>query len=186
MVTLAEPINTTKEFLPSTGLTGTADYAFVNIFNRQPRLTIVPVNTGYYRPQSDANKIHLAARESIIEQYGELEKYYEHLPLDRVISESLKTLNIIIGLEPDAISYELTSDQSIIFTFKIKKYTFFLQQILVIEEEGDDEAILSTYMGEKKMLSYAGTLEIVLGAVYFYIGEQHTVQPEAELNELSY
>ena len=167
-------------------LTESTAYKLPNIFHESPLELTNPLdNTEYEINQIVTDRAFVSARKSILIQYSELHQYYEGLSQGRVLSKSLKTLNKILDFNPDAISFELTHDQSIIFIFKIQYYTFFFQQYFVPEFEDSDEAILSTYKGTIKLPSHAGSIDTVLNSVssYFeYINDRF----EAVLNGLPY
>lgn len=123
--------------------------------------------TKYNLIESGNTKIYLTARESIESQYYELKEYY-NISLGRTHSISLKTLNKILNLNPLAVSYELTYEQSILFTFIFGDFTFFLQQNLTLENDDDDEVLLSVFKNDESLPNYAGSLEYIFNTIHSY------------------
>lgn len=140
-------------------------------------------NNTEYRANSGLNKTFVNARESISYQYHELQEFFNTLSLEKVLSSSLKVLNKILNIDPNAVSFELTSDKSIIFVIKVNVFTFFYQVFLDHDEE-EDEAILSIYNKKEKMPSYAGSKDELFNIISEKYIKRTSIQIEAVLNDL--
>jgi hypothetical protein len=137
-----------------------------NIFNSVPENVCKPeIVTSIDLNQSSNNKKYLDAKQSIENQYEEFEEFFGELPKSDVLSISLGVLNKILTYNPKVITSELTYEKSILFTFLIHEFTYFLQYYFELEYDSDDEAILSLYKGDDKMPSHAGSLENILTAI---------------------
>ena|GEM_PF-4493779 len=80
-----------------------------------------------------------------------------------VLHEKMKmSAELLLHCSPDAISLELTDEGSIFYTVRKNHFSLYLDHYLAGEIEGKDEAIVSVFRNNDKILDFAGTLDETL------------------------
>jgi hypothetical protein len=82
---------------------------------------------------------------------------------DYVLREKMKlSSELLLHCLPDAISLQLTDEGSIFYTVRKHAFSLYLDHYLVDEFDGRDEAIVSIYKNDEKLLDFAGSLEEIV------------------------
>ena len=83
----------------------------------------------------------------------------EYIALERMkISAEL-----LLACGPDAISLELTHEGSVFYTLRKNDIFVYLDHYLVDEYDGNDQATVSVYKNNEKLLDFGGSLEETFG-----------------------
>jgi hypothetical protein len=69
---------------------------------------------------------------------------------------------LLLHCLPDAISLQLTDEGSIFYTVRKHAFSLYLDHYLIGEFDGRDEAIVSVYKNDEKLLDFAGSLDEVV------------------------
>jgi hypothetical protein len=107
---------------------------------------------------------YLDINQAVVAEYFKLEAYYQNFALNLVVNHLNAVLVHLLHLNPPAINATLTSEQSIYYTLRIGRRTFFFQHFLRPEDD-DDEALLAVFQDDVKLPSIGGSLKEVLGAM---------------------
>ena len=78
-----------------------------------------------------------------------------------------KSNSLLVDLKPDIITLELTTEQSVFYTFIKGDYTFHIDYFLVESEE--DEAYLNGYKGSDSLTSYSNKFELIINKLSDYL-----------------
>lgn len=122
------------------------------------------------------------------EQFNRLKQYFDGMGIVEAKLKFSSSLSPILYLNPDSLSMELTYEKSIFYTIKKGIYTIFIQHNLDIENEEDDEAILSIFKNDEKLPSCAGGLATIMQEASSVIRDsiEYRFEPTSNIYELSY
>ncbi len=85
---------------------------------------------------------------------------------------------LLLYSSPDAISLQLTEEGSIFYTVRKNEFYIYLQHYLIDEFDETDEAIVSIYNRNEKLLDYGGTLEESIRQLNGELGATSILLPE--------
>lgn len=100
-----------------------------------------------------------------IKQMKEMSKYYDAVDLYDFKHKFTLSLWFLLSINPDKLSFELTSEKSAFYTIKKNEYTLFFQYYFHLEDEDDDEALLSIYRNEEKQPSEGGSYSNIINSI---------------------
>ena len=109
-------------------------------------------------PIDDTTKNFIKLEQSFLHQLDKFEATFEGQPR-YLLQEKMKVSSeFLLCCSPDVISLQLTEEGSIFYTVKKNGIHIYFQHYLIDEFDDADEAIVSVYNGEEKLLDYGGTL----------------------------
>lgn len=135
---------------------------------------------------NETNKMFIKLNKILSEQFINISEYYNNISLSEIKSISSTIINKLISLSPDALSLELTNEESIFYTFKRDAYSFYIQHYFETEDDGFN-ATLVTFKGDNKIDSINGDINNILASIEAKVSNNnfHNLN-SAFLNELSY
>lgn len=93
-------------------------------------------------------------------QFLKLSSYFPDLDFATANERMMMSLYQIMNLDPTSISLELIPDGNVFYTIKKNSYTIYYHHFIVdIIDDSEDEVVLTIYKGERKLPSFAGSLE---------------------------
>ena len=134
---------------------------------------------------SNSDKKFILFKNSFKSQFDSLLAFFSELDFEEANEKLSSSLSSLLDTNPDAISMELTHEQSIFYTVKKDDYTFFLQHFLNEIDEDADEAILTVFKGNDKLPSYAGSLSQTISEIDSLLEPANTLKFHLKLHELS-
>lgn len=138
------------------------------------------------REVSNSDKDYIKFETLFIEQYKRLEGFYGDNNFEEIKAKFSMSLSEILKLKPEILTMELTSEQSVYFTFIKDNHSIFIQHFLAINDPDDDEAILTAFKGDLKLPSFAGDLDETLNELRNIIYPSTKVKSWSPRYELSY
>lgn len=97
-------------------------------------------------------------------QYESYRDIYEGISFEEIWSTSSEVISKLLSYSPTGFSAELTSEQSIFYTFKKYNNTLYLQYYFESEENGFNTTLVE-YSGNEKIKSSHGELNEILKIV---------------------
>ena len=110
-------------------------------------------------PVDDSTRRFINLEQSFLQQF---EKRQDHFPglTEYFAKEKMKqSAEPLLFCAPDTISLQLTQDGSIYYTVRKNDIAIYLDHFLIDEFDGRDEAIVSIFKKDEKLLDFGGTLE---------------------------
>jgi hypothetical protein len=135
---------------------------------------------------NDKDKQFILLVNSFVSGFQTKKEYFDGIDFFEAKRKFQEVLSMLIDLEPDLISTELSFEKSVFYTFKKGNYMFFLQFFLGEIEPDEDELLLSIYDGDEKLPSFAGNMENTLGAVRELVFPNSIIKFGIPSYELSY
>lgn len=135
---------------------------------------------------NETNKLFIKLSNLLNLQYNHFAEFYNNISLAEIKSITSGILSELLSLSPDAFSLELTSEESVFYTFKKDAYSFYIQHYFETEDDGFN-ATLVTFKGDSKVESINGNINSILDSLKSKISNNisHNLNL-ALLNELSY
>lgn len=126
----------------------------------------------------DNHRQFIKLEETFQEQLNNYREIYGSLNV-YVLQEKMKlSADSLLSCYPEKVSLEVTAEGSLFYTFLKDDFTVYFQHFLVEEFDDSDEAIVSIYKGNEKVLDFGGTLIEVLQNVSISIAQEPLLMPE--------
>jgi hypothetical protein len=128
-------------------------------------------------PSDDSTRRYINLERSFLRQF---EKYKDHFTgLTAYFAQEQMKLSaeLLLFCAPDSISLQLTGDGSIYYTVRKNDITIYLDHYLVDEFDGPDEAIVSIFKKDEKLLDFGGTLDETMLQLSKVLGPESIVFP---------
>ncbi len=122
-------------------------------------------NSGAGQIISKTNKQYINFQTSFDKQSYKLKEFWDAVDYAQVKKKFSKSSSILLELNPDVFSMELTTEGSVFYVFRKIDYSFFIQHFLDVHDIDDDEMIITMYRSNIKLPSYAGTLNSALAQI---------------------
>lgn len=120
-------------------------------------------NTIFNYEQFNDNKKYLKLKSKIQKQIESKKKFYKGLSTEFIEKEFAACTNELFEIQPDLISVELTSEQSLFYTLKKNSFTLFFQYFISENKYNQsEEALLSIFNNDNKLPSKEGDRNTVI------------------------
>jgi hypothetical protein len=140
----------------------------------------LPTEPGELRhtPVDDTTRQFIKLEQSFLQQLDQQNFNFQD-QRQYVLQEKMKiSSELLLHCFPDAISLQLTEDKSIFYTIRKNNIHIYLQHYLIDEFDGTDEAIVSVYSGNDKLLDYGGTLAEAIAQLSIALAPESIALPE--------
>jgi len=175
----------------SSGVTGFLAYRYENdpnaFFHSEPNNYVIPLDrTGPKKIANNLDKQYVTFENSFKEQFETLIQHFGSIDYNDAKLRFSASLSVLLNLNPELITMELTSEGSVFYTLRKQEFTFFLQYFLYDTEDDQDEALLSVYKGQKKQPSFGGSLDETILELNRILQPHNPMEFELQLNEVPY
>lgn len=126
----------------------------------------------------DNHRQFIKLEETFQEQLNNYPEIYSDLNA-YVLKEKMKlSVDAILSCYPEKVSLEVTAEGSLFYTFLKDDLTVYFQHFLLEEFDDSDEAIVTIYKSDEKVLDFGGTLIEALQHVNLSIAHEPILMPE--------
>ena len=114
---------------------------------------VLPVHNSF-----NMNRQFIQLEKSFHDQIGKYPDVFDGKP-EYLLQERMKiSAEAMLKCAPDKVSLEITDEGSVFYTFPKDDARIYFQHFLVEDDEEMDEALVTIYKGDDKVLNYAGSL----------------------------
>ena len=143
---------------------------------RNNTYAILPTSTGDWRhtPIDDTTARFIKLEQSFIQQYEAHPEYLGNQS-EYCVKEKMKmSAELLLHCNPDVITLQVTGEGSLYYTVCKNDTTFYLQHYLIDEFDGTDEAIVTVYKDNNRILEYGGSLVETIQQITMILPESIT------------
>jgi len=120
---------------------------------------------------TEVDKKYIHIEKSLKKQWQELRSFYESDVYDLLKNGMKQSLPLLLDLNPNKISLQISYDKSIFYTIIKNGITIYFDHFIQIEEDMD-EVVVNVYKNKQKIFSGSSSLENSYQKVQeFYLGE---------------
>jgi hypothetical protein len=119
----------------------------------------------------DTTKQFIKLEQSFKQQLENHPEFFEGQKHYLLIEKMKISADALLTCQPDKISLQVTDEGSIYYTILKNDITIYFQHYLIDEFDGNDEAIVTIYKGEKNLLNYGGSLPETIGQLGIVLSE---------------
>jgi hypothetical protein len=131
-----------------------------------------------HTPVDDTTRRYIKLEQSFLHQFEQQASNFAG-QTKYVLQEKMKiSSELLLHCFPDAISLQLTDEGSLFYTVRKNDIHIYLQHYLFDEFDGTDEAIVSVFRGDEKLLDYGGTLAETIAQLSAVLAKESIVLPE--------
>ena len=159
-------LNSRRKDKRNRGKKATRSFYFNKVSNTIKMKNSVKKNSKYFKLHYLTNKLHYLTN-IFKKEFNRNKVFYENLTFEWLENKISKSNSLLVDLKPDIITLELTTEQSVFYTFIKGDYTFHIDYFLVESEE--DEAYLNGYKGSDSLTSYSNKFELIINKLSDYL-----------------
>ena len=133
------------------------------------------------------NKQFLMYDRLLTMQYEKMSEHFAEIDFSEIRQKSSEVVSFLLDLSPSALSFELTGENSIFYTFKKDEFSFYIHYFFEKDEFDDYEATLIKYNDTQKLESISGDILFILYEVENHFFRDNDINIKLSYtHELSY
>lgn len=129
-------------------------------------------------PIDETTSRFINLEQSFLQQWKKHSEYFPGLS-EYTVRERMKiSAELLLQCYPDVITIQVTGEGSLFYTVRKNSISIYLQHYLIDEYDDTDEAIVTLYKGDKKLLEYGGSLSETIHELSLTLASESINLPE--------